>query len=93
MGLKKYIGGDMMNHPHHHQVQDGYRQQQPAQTQLFPWISGFPIPGGDLNQRVRRLEDQYYRLEAEVDRLNRRIIQLERRVRQLEGGGYYPWSE
>lgn len=83
-----------MKHPHQQPIPEGYRQQQPgAQTQLFPWIPGFPIPGGDLNQRVRRLEDQYYGLEAAVDGLNRRVNQLERRVRQLEGGGYYPWSE
>jgi hypothetical protein len=83
----------MMNHQHHQPALEGYRQQQPAQTQLFPWIPGFPTPGGDQNQRIRRLEDQQIRLEREVDRLSRQVIQLERRVRQLEGGGYYPWSE
>lgn len=50
------------------------------QGQFFP---GFP-GGGNVNQRLERLERQMQRLGNQIDRIDRRVDQLDRRVDRIE---------
>lgn len=40
----------------------------------------FPFPGGNVNQRLDRLERQVQRLGNQIDRLDRRVDRIERRL-------------
>lgn len=49
-----------------------YRQQG---GQFFPGV-----PGGNVNQRLTRLERQFDRLDRQVNQLERRVDRIERRL-------------
>ena len=57
--------------------------QQPGQQgqQFFP---GFP-GGGNVNQRLDRLERQIERLDRRIDQLDRRVDRIERRFGMGQG--------
>ncbi|WP_396897519.1 hypothetical protein [Niallia endozanthoxylica] len=58
-----------------------YRQQG---TQFFP---GFP--GGNVNQRIERLERQIERLDRRMDQVDRRLDRIERRLGMRQEEQYY----
>ncbi len=57
---------------------------QPGQQgqQFFP---GFPGGGGNVNQRLDRLERQIERIDRRIDQLDRRVDRLERRFGMGQG--------
>ena len=64
-------------YPFHVHACDG-RQQGP---QVQPFFPGPPWIGGQMERRLRRIED-------ELDRLSRQVNRLERRIEGLESGRY-----